>query len=202
MREFVVSGHEAPTTGDFSLDALPGEAGRLDLLARSLVAALLTSHGIREDVQVSLVLADEYTLRVDGSAVRNLHPDERSTAALVRAALDERDGAVGQMEVETSPGVFLSRRGFETVLAAAAERGTVVRLHEEGEPIGDVPMPGHPVFVLSDHRSLTEDEEALVAEHADTRVSLGPRAIHTDQAIAVAHNVLDSRDSSVRVRKR
>jgi tRNA (pseudouridine54-N1)-methyltransferase len=50
MRQFVVVGHDAPTTDDFSLDDLPG-AGRLDVLCRCITAALLLSHGIRDGVE-------------------------------------------------------------------------------------------------------------------------------------------------------
>jgi len=192
MSEFVLVGHDVPTDADFSLDALPGEAGRLDLLARSVVAALLTSHGVREDVQVSIVISDEYAIRIDGASVRNLHPDERSAAAQIRSALEERDGVVGDVEVEASPGVFLSRRGFARTVRDAAERGTVLQLHEDGESATDVTVPEAPVFVLSDHQDFRDAEAAVLEEVADGRISLGPRAIHADQAVAVAHNWVDT----------
>lgn len=192
MRQFLVVGHEAPTTPDFSLDDLPGTAGRLDLLARCVTSALLLSHGIREDVRVDLVLADEFTVRFDGSRVRRLNPDERSTAALVRAALAEREEAIGHQPVETSPGVTLTRRGFEATLSERARETTVVQLHDEGTPVVDLEPPEDPLFVLSDHRPVTDDEQALLDEHVDHRVSLGPETIHADHAIAVAHNYLDT----------
>jgi tRNA (pseudouridine54-N1)-methyltransferase len=191
MRQFLVVGHEAPTDADFSLSDLPG-AGRLDALCRCVTASLLLSHGIREDARVRIVLADEYTLRVEGSAVRRLNPDERSTAALVRTALEQRREAVGHVPVETSPGVFLTRRGFEETLAAAAEEGTVLELAADGRPATAVEPPVDPVFVLSDHRALTDREAALVADRAADRVSLGPERLHGDDAIAVAHNWLDT----------
>jgi tRNA (pseudouridine54-N1)-methyltransferase len=192
MREFVLIGHDAPTSAEFALDALPGEAGRLDLLARSLLAGLLTSHGIRDDARVTLILADEYALRVDGATVRNLHPDERSAAALVRLALADRDAVVGDTEVETAPGIFHSRRGVARTLEDAAAGGTLVQLHEEGTPVVDSAAPSDPVFVLSDHRAFTADEEAVFEELDATRLSLGPRALHADAAIAVANNWLDT----------
>lgn len=192
MRQFVVVGHEAPTTSDFSLDELPGGAGRLDLLARSLTAALLTSHGIRESVRVHLVLADEYTVTVDGAAVRGLHPDERSAAALVRAALDERAEAIGHVPVETSPGVTLTRRGFAGTIEDIAGDGTVLELHEGGTPATERDPPDEPVFVLSDHRDLASAEREALAAAGAEQISLGPVAIHADHAVAVAHNWLDT----------
>ena len=194
MRQFIVLGHEAPTTPDFSLDDLPGTAGRLDLLARCITSALLRSHGIREDTRVYVVLANEYTLRVEGSEVQGLNPDERSTAARIRDALEQREEAIGHEEVEVGPGFHLSRRDFPTILETVATPGaTVVQLHEDGHPIADLAPPSDPVFVLSDHREFTADDLDALAEHVDTRVSLGPVAIHADQAITVTHNYLDTK---------
>ncbi|SEO40813.1 tRNA (pseudouridine54-N1)-methyltransferase [Halorientalis persicus] len=192
MRHFCLLGHRVPTTPDFSLDALPSEAGRLDILCRAISAAFVLSHDIREDVRVSLVLQDEFTIQFEGSELRNLNPDERSTAALVRTALEHREDAIGHMAAESSPGVSISRTGFETTLSSAAADSTVVHLHEDGDPIVDVDPPEDPLFVLSDHESFTDAESDLLAEYADHRVSLSPRALHADHAITVAHNYLDT----------
>jgi hypothetical protein len=51
------------------------------VLCRCDASALCLSHDLRRDVRVHLVLGDEFTVTVDGSEVRNLRPDERSTAA-------------------------------------------------------------------------------------------------------------------------
>jgi tRNA (pseudouridine54-N1)-methyltransferase len=192
MRQFLVVGHDAPTTPDFALDDLAGGAGRLDVLCRCVTAALLLSHGVREDTRVHLVLADEFTLRVDGSAVRRLNPDERSTAARVRDALERRDEAVGRVPAEPSPGVKLYRMGFEETLDALAADATVVHLHEAGRPAPAGDPPDDPLFVLSDHRDFAPPERERLDAVADERISLGPRALHADQAVTVAHNYLDT----------
>jgi tRNA (pseudouridine54-N1)-methyltransferase len=192
MRQFLVVGHEAPTTPEFSLDALPG-AGRMDLLARSVTASLLLSHGLREDVRTHLVLGDEYTVRFESEGLRNLHPDERSTAALIRSALEEREEAIGHVAVETSPGVHLSRMGLDATLSDHAEGATVCRLHEDGQPKEDASVPEDPLFVLSDHTNFDEDAAAVVENYADRSISLGPHALHANHAITVAHNWLDVR---------
>jgi tRNA (pseudouridine54-N1)-methyltransferase len=192
MRQFVIIGHDAPTTPEFSLDDLAGAAGRLDVLCRCVTSAFFLSHAIREDVRVHLILSDEYTVTFEGSDLRRLNPDERSTAALIRKALEEREEAIGHVPVETSPGVSLTRRGFEGTLDDVARRGTVVQLHEDGDPIVDVAPASDPVFVLSDHHDFRDEEAALLADRADERVSLGPNALHADHSITVAHNYLDT----------
>jgi tRNA (pseudouridine54-N1)-methyltransferase len=191
MRQFVLVAHDAPLDPDFSLSDLPG-AGRVDLLCRCLNAAFLTSHGIREDVRAYVVIQDRATVRFDGSELRHLHPDERSTAALLRGALEARADAVGHREVESSPGVYVSKRGLADVLDAVEPDGPLVQLHEDGRPLTELAPPANPTFVLSDHRDLTETEADLAADYVDERISLGPARIHADHAIAVAHNYLDT----------
>ncbi|UPV75207.1 tRNA (pseudouridine(54)-N(1))-methyltransferase TrmY [Halorussus limi] len=192
MRQFIVLGHDAPTTPDFSLDDLAGGAGRLDVLCRCVNSAFFLSHAIREDVRVHLVLRDEVTVRFEGSELRRLNPDERSTAALIRGALEEKGEAIGHMEAESSPGVYVSKRGFEPVLEEAARDGTVVQLHEDGDPVVEVEPPENPVFVLSDHHDFGDGEASLLADAADRRVRLGPELLHADHAVTVAHNYLDT----------
>ena len=192
MRQFLVVGHDAPTTPEFSLDDLAGGAGRIDVLCRCVTSALFRSHSIREAVRVHLVLGDEFTVRFDGRTVRRLNPDERSTAALIRTALEHRADAIGHMPAESTPGVTIRRMGFEATLEDLAADATVVTLHEDGDPAADVDPPADPLFVLSDHRDFTDGESSLLAAAADERLRLGPEVLHADHAVTVAHNYLDT----------
>jgi tRNA (pseudouridine54-N1)-methyltransferase len=190
MRQFVVLGHDAPTTPEFPLDDLPGAAGRLDVLCRCVNAALFLSHGIRENVQVHLVLGDEVTVRVDAAQLRYMNPDERNIAGLLKQALEAKDRAIGHREAESTPGIHVSTRGFEPVLNDVD--GTVVELHEDGTPLADLEPPENPVFVLSDHEDFTDEEAALLADRSDRRVRVAPEILHADHTITVAHNYLDT----------
>ena len=189
MRRSVVVAHELSPSADISLNNLPG-TGRLDLLCRCVTSALLLSHDIRENVRVHLVI-DGYVIRFDGAELRRLNPDERSTAALIRDALADRESAIGAMSATTSPGVSIRNSDLESVLGRF-EDTTRIQLHAEGQPIAETEPPVDPVFVLSDHREFTDSETELLAEHAERRLSLGPHALHADQAITVAHNYLDT----------
>ena len=185
MRQFIVLGHEVPTTADFSLEDLSG-AGRLDVLCRCVGAAVFLSHGIRENVRVHLVLDDAYTLRFDSDTLRRLYPDERTIA------LDQRAEAIGHQPAEVSPGMALYRFGFEATLDAVVDDGTVMQLHAEGTPLPEASPPSDPVFVLSDHEDFTAREAELLAERAEQRLRVGPETLHADQTITVAHNWLDT----------
>ncbi|ELY88860.1 tRNA (pseudouridine(54)-N(1))-methyltransferase TrmY [Natrialba taiwanensis] len=194
MRQFVLIAHDVPLEPDFSLDDLAGGAGRLDALCRSITASFVTSHGIREDVRTHLVVQDEFTITFTGSDLRRLNPDERSTAALVRNALEHREEAIGALPAEPSPGIELYRRGLADTLAELADDGPVVQLHEDGEPVVDIDAAEleSGVFVLSDHRDVTEAEAELLDAHVEQRLRLGPERLHADQAITVAHHYLDT----------
>lgn len=192
MRQFVLVGHDAPTTADFSLDALASEGGRFDLLARAVTAGLLTSHGVREDARVHLVLDDALTVSVDGATVRNLHPDERSVAALLRSAVDARDGAIGHQPAEPSPGLSVRRMDLDATLDRLADDGPLFVLHEDGPPATEVETPTDPVFVLSDHREFTAADRDAVDDRDATRLRLGPTALHADHAVTVANHWLDT----------
>jgi tRNA (pseudouridine54-N1)-methyltransferase len=192
MRQFLIVGHDAPTTPEFSLDDLAGGAGRLDVLCRCVNSAFFLSHSIREDVRVHLVLGDEFTVRFEGTDLRRLNPDERSTAALVRQALEHREDAIGHVPAESTPGVSIRRMGFEETLDHVGDGTTVFELHEDGDPIADVEPPADPLFVLSDHHEFADRERSLLNAEADRRVRVGPKVLHADHTITVAHNCLDT----------
>jgi len=191
MREFIVLGHDAPTTADFSLEDLPGSAGRLDVLCRCLGSALCLSHGMRDDTKIRVVIQDTLTITVDGATVQSLSPDERAIAGLLRSAIEASETAIGHQSVESSPGISVSKLGLEPHLEAAARESTLVQLHSDGTPVGSAELAEDSSFVLSDHHDFEEFEQDLLETHADRRISLGPNALHAEHAITVAHNQLD-----------
>jgi len=189
MRTFAVAGHLAPTGDGFTLDDLPGSAGRLDILCRCVNAALSLSHGLRRDAEIHLVLlgppSPPKDLLIRGDSVRSLSPDERSTAALIRKALAL---PVGEVFRESTPGVMVRRGG----LAGLASGGGYAVLSETG---GDMraarSLPAG--FILSDHMDFSDSEETALA--GLPRISVGPKVLHADHAITVLQNELDRREA-------
>src|SRR5512136_73870 len=192
MRSFAVVGHLAPTGDRFTLDDLPGSAGRLDILCRCVNAALSLSHGIRRDAGIHLILLGPpdppRDVLISGASVRSLSPDERSTAALIRKALAL---PVGEAFRESGPGLSV-RRGN---LAGLVPGGGYTVLSETGEDVRGVKnLPAG--FILSDHLDFTPEEEAILA--GLPRISVGPRVLHADHAITVLQNELDRREAGWR----
>jgi tRNA (pseudouridine54-N1)-methyltransferase len=193
MRTFVVVAHKAVTTPKFSLNDLPGGAGRMDIVARCINASLFLSHDLRRDVDTYVILLGEpsppVTIRFNGEKVRYLSPDERSAAALIKKALEK--GAPASGEEESTPGVYITKRSFEDVINGL---NSIIYLHEGGEDIRKVELKGDEAFVLSDHQNLTPEEEAILEKKGAKMVSLGKKLYHADHCIVMVNHELDLRE--------
>ncbi len=188
MKRFAIVGHLAATAGTFSLNDLPGSAGRMDVLCRCVNAALFLSHDLRDDVECYLILCGEpgpeKTVLFVGGEVRYLSPDERSSASLIKKALALPCGDTFR---ESTPGVYVRRGGLARLLgehpfAVLAEEGSDIR-HESSLP---------EAYLLSDHRNFSSEELELIAGRS--RHSVGPKSLHADHAITVLQNELDRRE--------
>ena len=222
MRRFLILGHKAPVTPEFHLNDLPGAAGRLDVLCRAIGASLFLSHGIRRDTEVMLLLQDTVRMRISGQYVKRLNPDERSTAALIRRALaalqdsrgseasgsalqdsgvasaagdpngSEASGSARRKETRSTPGILVAPATIaETLDLLAREEATPIVLHEAGVSVDSFAFPEDPAFILSDHMDFSDTDEAAL--EGLPRISLGPTALHTSQAITIVHYLLDQR---------
>jgi tRNA (pseudouridine54-N1)-methyltransferase len=193
VRHFAVVGHRAPTSPDFSLEDLPGSAGRLDILVRCVTAALHVSHGIRRDTVITLLLqgppGPPRTLRFVGSDLRGLNPDERSTAARIRNALEYE----GRLEREVSPGLHA---GASTLAEIVRNGAPLLVMDEQGKDLRGLALPPEPTFLLSDHEGLTLEERGMAMDARALAVSVGPKSLHADQVITLVHNELDRREDA------
>ncbi|MDW7776289.1 MAG: tRNA (pseudouridine(54)-N(1))-methyltransferase TrmY [Methanosarcinales archaeon] len=118
MREFIVVGHRAVTDGQFSLNDLPGSAGRMDIMCRCVNSALFLSHDLRRDTVIYLVLlgvpGPSKIVKISGRDVRYLNPDERSSGSLIKKALELKSAIRWK---ESTPGVWVRQGGLEDLLA-------------------------------------------------------------------------------------
>jgi tRNA (pseudouridine54-N1)-methyltransferase len=194
MRNFIVVGHKATTTPNFSLEDIPGTSGRLDILCRAVTAAFVISHGIRKDVCVYLVLLGgeiPKTIQLRGETLRHLNPDERTTAALFKKALALP--AAAEWAMSTS-GIFV-RTGGLVELLADMKNAKLIYLREDGADIRGLDtgsLSGEAAFILGDHTGMTPDEEALIEQAGAKIVSLGPTSLHADHCIVLLNWFLDT----------
>lgn len=196
MRRFVVLGHRAASGPGFSLKDLGGTGGRIDILVRCVPAALLVSHGLREDVELYTVHLGPpdapKVVRYESRTLKSLRPDERSTASLVERALGTP--TTGPVWQESSAGISVAAIDLAELLGKLP--GALFVLEEDGEDVARAEVPADATFVLGDHLGFTEEERALLRSRGARPVSLGPVSLQADQCVVVLHNHLDRRERS------
>jgi tRNA (pseudouridine54-N1)-methyltransferase len=200
MRGFVVIGQRASASADFALDDLPGTSGRLDILLRCVRAALLSSHGIRHDVVVYLVLCGgpraPRTIRIQGAKARFIRPDERSLALLASKILASPSEAAHRGFVEARAGIAVASGGLDCVLADVGAKRLVVL--EEGAPdVRDSIEIDQPetVFFLGDHLGFSEVVRARLDAEGARSVGVGPTSLHAEDAVTIVLNEIERRQA-------
>jgi tRNA (pseudouridine54-N1)-methyltransferase len=191
MRTFIVIGHKASTSPDFSLEDIPGTSGRLDILCRCINSAFVLSHGIRHDVRIFLVLCGgeiHKTICLRGEDLRHLNPDERTTAALLRKAL--AIDSTPQWKRST-PGIYIREGGLETLMEMLGDSAILYYLREDGMEIRDLDLDDGAVFVLGDHLGMSEEEEEILENKGAAIISVSPLSLHADHCIVLVNNELD-----------
>ena len=194
VRRFAVIGHRAMSKGKLPLNDLAGGAGRMDVLIRAVMSALLTSHGLRSDVEVILHLqggpGPNRRLKFVGSELKGFHAEERSVAGLIAKAIREPMPAIGQW-VQRTPGLYDGGGQFTQTLKEWSD-SVLVRLDADGERLwkenSTIPQKSasnHPsiAFVLSDDQPL-DTEDGLAR-------SIGSTWLQGHHAIAICHFLLD-----------
>lgn len=204
MRTFIVVGHKATTSPNFSLEDIPGTSGRLDILCRAVTAAFVLSHGIRKDVCVYLILLggrepqdqEPKTIRLSGETLRHLNPDERTTAALLKKALAVPASAEWAM---STSGIFVRTGGLAGLLDdLKSANARLVYLREDGvnvKSLGEAGLSVDAAFILGDHVGMTPEEERLIDRAGAGIVSLGQTGLHADHCIVLLNWILDSNEA-------
>jgi tRNA (pseudouridine54-N1)-methyltransferase len=198
MRRFVVVGHRAITSGGFNLNDLCGSTGRLDVLLRCINSSFFLSHDFRRDVELYLILQGEpdppKTIRLVGSELKYLNPDERSTGALIRNALMQREIPPHGKEIQSTPGIYISRSSLADIISKLEKISQLVYLREDGGPLELSNYSEDLTFVLSDDRNMTEEEEQSIQRFNPKIASLGLRSYHSDHCITVVNWMMDKND--------
>lgn len=198
LRRFAIIGQKATASDDFILDDLPGTSGRLDILVRCLRPALLASHGIRKDVIVYLVLLGgpraPRVIRIDGSLVRFIRPDERSLAVLAKKILTRGRDAEAPGFAPIRPGISIASGGLDVVLEDA-KGATLWVLEEEALDVRAATelASSDALFVVGDHMGLPEEARATLESLGARAISIGPVSVHADDVVSVLTNELDRR---------
>lgn len=198
MRRFLFLSHTVPPTGEWGLDDLAGGAGRVDVLCRNLQSAFCISHGLRSDVEATVVFVADpdrpAAVRIEGGKIQRFNPDERSTAARLQQALAAWHEDPWWEEVQA--GLFVAPFTLREILEESPDDAVPVLLDPHGTPLEEAELPAEPVFLLSDHVPFTGAEYALLDGLGADRVSLGDAWYHGNHVVSVVQWVMDLRSAS------
>jgi len=187
--------HRVPVSGNFSLNDLAGAGGRMDEVARAVSTAFTISNGLRRDTEFTILFGAEpppraRRIRLAGTGLRYLNPDERSTAALLKNALVR--SSTLEREVEASPGLVVGPADPLKALTEFAREPGTIWLTEAGLPYHPTSAASSGVgAVLSDPEDPTPAEREILQRLAIPPVSLGPVSLRASQCIDVLHNRWD-----------
>ena len=188
MRRFVIIGSRSQKQGKLNLNDLAGSAGRLDVLIRGLMAGLLTSHGIRENVEVFLALnggpGPQRILKFSGSEIKGLHANARSVAGIIGEVISIPMPPKGRW-VERRKGVYDSTGTIEELMTKYDH--SWIQMNAHGMPLWE--------YITSQKEQdsigfILGDDQTLDKEYA-IPISLGSEWLQGSACISICHFILD-----------
>lgn len=212
MRRFAIIGNRAMAQGKLPLNDMAGAAGRMDVLVRALMAALMTSHGMRRDSEIILHLGGgpgpPRRIKFVGAELKGVHAEERAVAGQIGKVIKLPTPARGQW-LQRSSGIYDGGGNLDSTIAEWRD-STIIRLDADAPRLwsaeNTIPQQSKPLskavgewdeteisgidiaFILSDDKPLVESEKLL--ENTLPR-SLGEEWLQGHLAIAICHFLLD-----------
>ena len=212
MRRFAIIGNRAMAQGKLPLNDMAGAAGRMDVLVRALMSALMTSHGMRRDSEIILHLhggpGPSRRVKFVGAELKGVHAEERAVAGQIGKVIQLPTPARGQW-VQRSDGIYDGGGDIANTIAEWKD-STIICLDAAAPRLWSVdsiiPQQSNPhsksvgewdqtevsgidiAFILSDDKPLTESQTLM--ENTTPR-SLGEEWIQGHLAIAICHFLLD-----------
>ena len=192
MRRFVIVGTRAMSKGKLPLNDLAGGAGRMDVLIRALMSALMTSHGMRKDVEFTMILlggpGSARRIKFVSSELIGLHAEERSVAGKIAAVLRNPLPPRGHW-VQRSPGIYDG--GGDLDLTISEWEHEIIRLEANAPRLyhGEIPQNGTPSNM--DIGFIIGDDKTLETELGIPR-SLGEEWLQGHTCIGICHFLLDT----------
>lgn len=193
-RVFILKATKARTDDKFTIKDLPGSAGRMDLVCRCILSALLLSEAHRADTVFYAVLEGPprppLTIGVDGERVKVLPRDELQTALVLKEVLNPD-------RISFPLGFDLINKSFQEVVGEQLNKSEIYVLHKSGIDINktftefqNVKKP-QIVFVLGDHIGLSQNDMEYLVEKGIKPLSLGKKEYIGSQCIFLVHEKLD-----------
>ena len=189
MRRFVIVGTRAMSKGKLPINDLAGGAGRMDVLIRALMASILTSHGLRENVEFTMILCGgpgpTRRLKFVSNELKGIHAEERSIAGKIASVLKYPLPPRGHY-IERSPGIYDG--GGDLEMTVKEWNCPVIRLDADADSIysGEIPSD----FSIDEIGFILGDDKPLDCNLGTAR-SLGSNWLQGNACISIIHFLLD-----------
>ena len=175
--------------GKLPLNDLAGGAGRMDVLIRALMSSILTSHGIREDVEFTMILlggpGPARRIKFVSNELKGIHAEERAVAGKVAAVIKEPIPPRGHW-IERSPGIYDGGGNLDMTLDDWD--CPTIRLAADSQNLYSGMLPSD--FSIDDIGFILGDDKTLECERGIPR-SLGSKWLQGHTCIAIVHFLLD-----------
>ena len=189
VRRFVIVGTRAMAKGKLPLNDLAGGAGRMDVLIRALMSSLLTSHGMRADIEFTMVLlggpGPARRIKFVSNELKGIHAEERAVAGKIAAVLKEPSPPRGHW-IERSPGIYDG--GGDLDMTLDEWDCPIVRLDADSPILYSGQLPSN--FEIQDIGFILGDDKTLDCKRGIPR-SLGKNWLQGHTCISIIHFLLD-----------
>ena len=189
MRKFVMVGTRAMAKGKLPLSDLAGGAGRMDVLVRALMSAILTSHGIRKDVEFTMILlggpGPARRIKFVSNELKGIHAEERAVAGKIAAVISRPIPPRGQW-IERSPGIYDGGGSLEMTIEEW--NCPTIRLDANSELLYNGELPNN--YSIDEIGFILGDDKPLDSELGVPR-SLGNIWLQGNACISIIHFLLD-----------
>ena len=195
MRTFIIRARKGTVRADKVFSQV-GSGEHFEIVAHALANAFYFSNGMRQDVEVYVVLDSTpdfpRTLKFSsntGLSFPGFH--EHAILDVVSSALARgihvKKGHVQIIE----PGIEICGFGFDTLMKGLQEHRSVYLLDKKGEDIRSITVEESGVFVLSDHLPMPKNSIKGLERRGLTKISLGRKMLFASQCVVLVHNELD-----------
>ncbi|MCE4599418.1 MAG: hypothetical protein F7C81_04380 [Desulfurococcales archaeon] len=184
---FLVVSSTARTAPDYPDRGYAGPSGRLDVIARSLLASIIA----RGTLFIALLLGppDPPKTLVASSDECRLYSERMAMLEIKRAYMGK------------SKCIKLLKKDLEELIHELVKGGSeIVMLREDGVDISKVreALYGRKVYVLGAHIDMPSEIDKIISRYVKYKVSIGPISVYTSHAIIYtlwARHVVERRAS-------
>ena len=185
MREFVLFSNHGRTKGDWK-DLM--SAGRLDIVAHSVINSLFVSNAIRSDTKFHVILngPPEPPKHIEIFYEEGVPISKKDIGNLIRSALWK---SKPNKKIKAFPGVYVDKDSLRT-LVENMENDEVYYLDRKGDDISEIEFGENPIFILGDHEGIPKHELRYLKKNARA-ISIGKNVYFTSQCITFLNIWLD-----------